>query len=131
MRREVTLTVICALLVACSAAASAPDESHDPIVQGVGVLPVSNPVEEVAATEVETVPPSEPTTTLTPVQTIGTLSKGQRKRALLGIGLLTPQPALLIDEPGAPWSLVVEVHPTRVTIAQRQGWGAAETIDLE
>ena len=30
---------------------------------------------------------------------IGTLSKGQRKRALLAIGLLTPQPALLIDEP--------------------------------
>jgi ABC-2 type transport system ATP-binding protein len=32
-------------------------------------------------------------------QQIGTLSKGQRKRALLGIGLLTAQPALLIDEP--------------------------------
>ncbi len=32
-------------------------------------------------------------------QPIGTLSKGQRKRALLGIGLLSPQPALLIDEP--------------------------------
>jgi ABC-2 type transport system ATP-binding protein len=32
-------------------------------------------------------------------QPIGTLSKGQRKRALLGIGLLTKQPALLIDEP--------------------------------
>jgi len=32
-------------------------------------------------------------------QSIGTLSKGQRKRALLAIGLLTPQPALLIDEP--------------------------------
>ena len=32
-------------------------------------------------------------------QPIGTLSKGQRKRAVLGIGLLTPQPALLIDEP--------------------------------
>jgi ABC-2 type transport system ATP-binding protein len=32
-------------------------------------------------------------------QPIGTLSKGQRKRALLAIGLLTPQPALLIDEP--------------------------------
>src|SRR6202044_2982750 len=30
---------------------------------------------------------------------IGALSKGQRKRVLLGIGLLTPQPALLIDEP--------------------------------
>ena len=32
-------------------------------------------------------------------QPIGTLSKGQRKRALLGIGLLSPQPTLLIDEP--------------------------------
>jgi len=30
---------------------------------------------------------------------IGTLSKGQRKRALLGIGLLTPHPFLLVDEP--------------------------------
>ena len=30
---------------------------------------------------------------------IGTLSKGQRKRALLAIGLLTPQPMLLADEP--------------------------------
>ena len=30
---------------------------------------------------------------------MGTLSKGQRKRALLAIGLLTPQPFLLIDEP--------------------------------
>ena len=30
---------------------------------------------------------------------IGTLSKGQRKRVLLGIGLLTPQRILLADEP--------------------------------
>jgi ABC-2 type transport system ATP-binding protein len=30
---------------------------------------------------------------------IGVLSKGQRKRALLAIGLLTPQPLLCIDEP--------------------------------
>lgn len=30
---------------------------------------------------------------------LGTLSKGQRKRALLAIGLLTPQPILLADEP--------------------------------
>ena len=30
---------------------------------------------------------------------IGTLSKGQRKRAVLAIGLLTPQPILLVDEP--------------------------------
>jgi ABC-2 type transport system ATP-binding protein len=32
-------------------------------------------------------------------QSVGTLSKGQRKRVLLAIGLLTSQPALLIDEP--------------------------------
>jgi ABC-type multidrug transport system ATPase subunit len=32
-------------------------------------------------------------------QPMGTLSKGQRKRALLAIGLLAPQPVLLIDEP--------------------------------
>ena len=32
-------------------------------------------------------------------QPVGTLSKGERKRTLIGIGLLTPQPALLIDEP--------------------------------
>ncbi len=32
-------------------------------------------------------------------QRFGALSKGQRKRALLAIGLLTRQPALLIDEP--------------------------------
>jgi ABC-2 type transport system ATP-binding protein len=31
--------------------------------------------------------------------TIGTLSKGQRKRVLLAAGLLTPQPVLLADEP--------------------------------
>ncbi len=30
---------------------------------------------------------------------IGTLSKGQRKRALLGIGLLMPHPVLMADEP--------------------------------
>jgi ABC-2 type transport system ATP-binding protein len=30
---------------------------------------------------------------------MGTLSKGQRKRALLAVGLLTPQPLLLADEP--------------------------------
>ena len=30
---------------------------------------------------------------------LGVLSKGQRKRVLLAVGLLTPQPILLIDEP--------------------------------
>ena len=32
-------------------------------------------------------------------QPMGTLSKGQRKRVLLAIGLMTPQPVLLADEP--------------------------------
>src|SRR5206468_6319196 len=38
---------------------------------------------------------------LTPLldSAIGTLSKGQRKRVLLGIGLLTPHDILLADEP--------------------------------
>jgi ABC-type multidrug transport system ATPase subunit len=38
---------------------------------------------------------------LTPLLTsrVGTLSKGQRKRVLLAIGLLTSQPVLLADEP--------------------------------
>ncbi|MEZ5294531.1 MAG: ABC transporter ATP-binding protein [Vicinamibacterales bacterium] len=31
--------------------------------------------------------------------TIGTLSKGQRKRVLLAVGMLTPHPLLLADEP--------------------------------
>lgn len=39
--------------------------------------------------------------------------------------------ALLLAAPDAPWSQVVEVQPTRISIAQRAGWGAAETIDLE
>jgi ABC-2 type transport system ATP-binding protein len=32
-------------------------------------------------------------------QRLGTLSRGERKRVLLALGLLTPQPALLADEP--------------------------------
>jgi ABC-2 type transport system ATP-binding protein len=32
-------------------------------------------------------------------QPIGTLSKGQRKRAILAVGMLTPHPVLLADEP--------------------------------
>jgi ABC-type multidrug transport system ATPase subunit len=32
-------------------------------------------------------------------QPMGALSKGQKKRALLALGLLTPQPVLLVDEP--------------------------------
>jgi hypothetical protein len=37
----------------------------------------------------------------------------------------------LLDAPDAPWCVVLEVRPTRVAIARREGWGAAETIDLD
>jgi len=51
---------------------------------------------------------------------IGTLSKGQRKRALLAIGLLTPQPMLLADEPFDG----LDLRQTR-EVAQTLGWFAA------
>ncbi len=82
-RREVTLSALCILLVACSAAASAPDESRDPTVDGVGILPSSNPESEVITTDTATVSSQGPTTTLIPEQQIGTLVTGNR---LLMIG---------------------------------------------
>jgi hypothetical protein len=84
-RREVTLSVICALLVACSAAASGPDSSQGQTIEGVGILPgsgpaveviVSDPTTTVAATEI-------PTTTVAPLPLIGSLVTGNR---LLMIG---------------------------------------------
>jgi lysophospholipase L1-like esterase len=82
-RREVTISVICALLVACSAAASAPDESHDPTIEGVGILPGSNA--DVLSTDANSSAPlaTVSTTTLTPQPAIGTVVTGNR---LLMIG---------------------------------------------
>jgi ABC-type multidrug transport system ATPase subunit len=54
-------------------------------------------------------------------QPIGTLSKGQRKRALLAIGLLTRQPALLIDEPFEG----LDLRQTRDIAAALRGHAAA------
>jgi hypothetical protein len=51
-----------------------------------------------------------------------------RARVVTEAGCAT---ALLLKAPDAPWSVVIEVQPRRVSIAQREGWGAAETIDLE
>jgi hypothetical protein len=79
-RREATLSLLCALLVACSASASAPDSSRDPTIDGVGILPDSRPDSEVI---VETVPSTLATTTLPPEQTIGALVTGNK---LLMIG---------------------------------------------
>ncbi len=81
-RREVTLSVLCVLLVACSAAASAPDDTRDPTVDGVGILPGSNPEAEVITTDTAAPSTEGPTTTLVPEQ-IGSLVTGNR---LLMIG---------------------------------------------
>ena len=84
-RREVTLTVLCLVLAACSAAASAPDSSHDPTIEGVGILPGSNPDAGVVPTDAGTVAPvsDASTTTLPPQPSIGSLVTGNR---LLMIG---------------------------------------------
>ncbi|MEY2415176.1 MAG: hypothetical protein QOH53_510 [Ilumatobacteraceae bacterium] len=84
-RREVTISVICALLVACSAAASAPNESHDPRIEGVGILPGSDAEVQVLSTETNTTTPlaTVSTTTLPAQPAIGSLVTGNR---LLMIG---------------------------------------------
>jgi hypothetical protein len=86
LRREVILTVISAVLVACSAAASAPEESLDPTVDGVGVLPGSNPDALVIPTDAAKDSVGESTTTTTtlaPQPAIGSLVTGNK---LLMIG---------------------------------------------
>jgi hypothetical protein len=87
-RREVVLSAFCALLVACSAVESAPLDSNDSTIAGVGVLPSGGPVAEVivpsseeVTTTVTTVP--APTTTIVPPVPIGSLVTGNR---LLMIG---------------------------------------------
>src|SRR3954453_2495321 len=82
-RREVILSAVCALLVACSTAASGTDNTLDPTVAGVGVLPGSNPQPEVVATDASTVPEIASTTTVAPQPAIGTLVAGNK---LLMIG---------------------------------------------
>ena len=84
-RREVTLSVLCLLLVACGAVAAGPDSSIDPTIHGVGVLPVNNPESAVIPTDPSTtVAATElPTTTLAPLPAIGTLVTGNK---LLMIG---------------------------------------------
>jgi ABC-2 type transport system ATP-binding protein len=58
---------------------------------------------------------------------IGTLSKGQRKRALLAIGLLAPQPLLLADEPFEG----LDLRQTReVAAALREHAGSGRTLFL-
>jgi ABC-2 type transport system ATP-binding protein len=66
---------------------------------------------------------------LAPVATtkIGALSKGYRKRALLALGLLTPQPLLLCDEPFDG----LDLRQTReVTAVLRRQTAAGRTLFL-
>jgi hypothetical protein len=90
VRREVSLSLLCVLLVACSAVESASPDSHDPTIEGVGVLPGGSPVSDpvVAPPDAPTVPASAATsttttTTMVPAITIGSLVAGNR---LLMIG---------------------------------------------
>ena len=83
-RREITLTVLCAVLVACSAVASGPDDSRDPTIEGVGILPGSNPEAGLITSDPTTAPAvAEATSTTQPAPTIGSLVTGNR---LLMIG---------------------------------------------
>ena len=80
--------MICALLVACSAAASAPDESHEPTLEGVGILPGSGPDSgaislDSGSTVALAAETTSTTTTLPTQQPIGSLVSGNR---LLMIG---------------------------------------------
>jgi ABC-2 type transport system ATP-binding protein len=58
---------------------------------------------------------------------VGSLSKGQRKRALLAVGVLTPQPMLLADEPFEG----LDLKQTReVAAALRTAAGGGRTLFL-
>lgn len=84
-RREVFLSALCGLLVACGSAASAPLESKDATVEGVGVLPGASAdaseqhdvlTEEQSTTSLPV--EGNSTTTLEPTITIGQLVAGNK-----------------------------------------------------
>jgi hypothetical protein len=54
-----------------------------------------------------------------------------RGRARVVSAIDRPGALALAEVPGARWSVLVEVTPERVDIARREGWGAAETIEVE
>ena len=79
------MSLLCALLVACSAVESASPDSH-PSIEGVGVLPGGTADSEVVVASDQvtvSVAPSSSTTTLVPAATIGSMVTGNR---LLMIG---------------------------------------------
>ena len=119
-RREVTLTVISAVLVACSAAASAPEVSLDPTVDGVGVLPGSNPNSLVLPSEAATdsvVGESTTTTTVLPQPAIGTLVTGN-KLLMIGDSITASAAKRYGDElcqalVPLGWQVEVDAEPSR------------------
>jgi hypothetical protein len=66
-----------------------------------------------------------------PTVVVATAEWQLRGRARVVSAMAWPGALALAEAPGARWSVLIEVTPTRVEIAQREGWGAAETIDLE
>jgi hypothetical protein len=88
-RREVILSALCALLVACSAVQSASPDAHDPTLTGVGLLPGPSSDSGVPVSGSDPVTTGSPsstsssTTTTPPVPTIGSSVTGNR---LLMIG---------------------------------------------
>ena len=81
------MSLLCALLVACSAVESASPDSHNPSIEGVGVLPGGSTDSEVVVASdqvtASVATSSSSTTTLVPPVTIGSLVTGNR---LLMIG---------------------------------------------
>ena len=62
-------------------------------------------------------------------RTVGALSKGQRKRLLLAIALLAPQPVILIDEPFEGLDLR-QSHELEVTLRQHVSAGRTLVLSI-
>lgn len=66
-----------------------------------------------------------------PIVVVATAEWQLRGRARVLGGAEREAAGVLLDAPDAAWSTAIQVRPTHIAIAQREGWGAAETIDLE
>jgi hypothetical protein len=123
-RREVFLSALCGLLVACAAAASAPLESKDPTVQGVGLLPGAGPQAEgvideatISTTSTTVVDGTTTTTTLVPAITIGSLVTGN-KLIMIGDSITASAAERYGDElcqalVPLGWRVEVDAEPSR------------------
>jgi hypothetical protein len=138
-RSEVTFSVLCTLLAACSAVSSAPLSSNDPTVEGVGVLPSADPSAVAPATDGQTVPTTQvsTTTTVAAATTIGTLVTGN-KLLMIGDSITASAAKRFGGElcnalVPLGWQVEVDAEPSRFidfgnTVLDRRlaaGWDAA------